>query len=162
MSRTTKIIIGIVIGIVVLGASCVGGIIALGYFVAGNTPEGITLLFEYPDDVIVGDEFELTITVQNHLPQQRTLGDLDFYPNSLDGVTIKSINPRPNSDDGTYTLGMRTMTFNRPVPPNGELPIVITMTADQAGFFTGDVDITIDGMLSIYSTTQTLVINEPE
>ena len=161
MSNTAKVIIGVVIGIVLLGVTCVGGVLALGLYVANNVPEGITLRFEYPDDVVVGDEFDITITVVNTLNEQRTLGDLDFYGQILGGVTIKSFDPQPASDDG-YMFGSRTIVYNRPIPANGELPVVITVIADQPGYFTGDVDVTIDGILSLYSTTQTLSINEAE
>jgi hypothetical protein len=162
MSTTAKIIIGVAIGVVILGVTCVGGIIALGVFVGGNTPEGISIVFEYPDDLVEGDEFDLVITVVNDLNQTRTLGDLDFYSPVLDGVRVKQIDPSPESDDSAYTFGMRTMVFNESIPPNGELKIALTMTAENAGFYTGDVDVTIDGMFSIYSTVQTIMIDESE
>jgi hypothetical protein len=162
MSTSTKIIIGAVIAVVALGITCVGGIFAFGIWIANNVPEGIVLNFDYPDDVVVGDEFDVTITVQNLLDTSRTLTDLDFYEPVLDGVSIVSFDPQPATDESMNVFGSRTVSFNRMIPAQSELVLVVTMTADEAGYFTGDVDVSIDGILSIYSTTQTIVILEPE
>ena len=160
MSTGAKIIIGIVVGVVILGLTCIGGIVAFGFYVAGNVPEGIDIGFEYPDDVAVGDEFELVVTVYNDLNEKRTLGDLDFYQPILDGVKITDIDPAPSNDDGEYLFGMRTLTYNDTIPANGEYVVTLTLLAEESGYYSGDVDVTIDGMLSIYSTYQMLVIEE--
>ena len=160
MSTGTKIVIGVVVAVIALGITCVGGIVAFGVWATGQVPEGIILSFEYPDDVVVGDEFDVTITIENLLEESRTLTDLDFYNPVLDGVSIVSFDPVPVSDDGASILGSRTISFNRPIPAEGEIILVVTMTAQEAGFFTGDVDVSIDGILSIYSTTQTIIIDE--
>ncbi len=162
MSTGTKVVIGVLVTAIVLGLTCVGGAVAFVFWVDAQTPEGITLQFDYPDDVVVGDEFDTTITIVNLQDQPRTLVDLDFYSPILDGVSILAMNPNPSSDvDGSDGLfGSRTLSYNKVIPAEGELVIVITMTAQEAGQFTGDVDVSIDKLLAIYSTTQTIVIDE--
>jgi len=160
MSTGVKILIGLAIAIVALGVTCVGGTLAFGFWVAAQVPEGITLQLDYPDNVVVGDKFDVTITIQNLLDQPRTLVDLDFYNPILDGVSIVSASPKPSADDEDSVFGMRTMSYNSPIPAEGQLVIILTMTAEEAGHFSGDVDVSIDKLLSIYSTTQTIVIEE--
>jgi|GEM_PF-3530845 len=162
MSTGTKVVVGIAVALVVLGITCVGGIVGLGLWMVNNVPEGIVLDFDYPDNVAVGDEFEITMTIENLLDKPRSLVDVDFYSSVLDGVSIESTSPIPVADSGGYVLGSRTLSFNQTIPAEGEIVIIFTMTALEAGYFTGDVDLSIDALLSIYSTTQTIVIEEPE
>lgn len=160
MSTGIKILIGVLVALLVLGVTCVGGITAFGIWFVNNTPEGIMLDFDYPDNIVVGDEFEVTITVENLFDETRMLYELDFYNPILDGVSIISFDPPPATDDGQAIFGSRTIAFNQQIPAEGEVVIVVTMAAEQAGYYTGDVDVSIDGILSIHSTTQTLVIDE--
>jgi len=162
MNTGTKVVVGIAVALIVLGITCVGGIFSLGLWMVNHVPEGIVLDFEYPDDVVVGDEFDVTMTIENLLDERRTLVDVDFYNSILDGVSITSIIPNPSVDDGAYVLGSRTISFNRTIPAEGEIVLVFTMIAEEAGYFTGDVNLSIDGVLSIHTTSQTIVIDESE
>ena len=161
MKTNTIIIVGVVVAAVVLAVTCVGGIFALMLYIVNNVPEGIVLDFDYPNDVVVGEEFDVTITIENVLDESRILMGIDFYGQIFDGVSVLSFDPSPTRDDGDAIFGSRTVLFNRLIPAEGEIVIVVTMTAQEAGSYTGDVDITIDNVLSLYSTSQTIVINEP-
>tara|TARA_R110000744_G_C19304200_1_gene556046 strand:- start:710 stop:1300 length:591 start_codon:yes stop_codon:yes gene_type:complete len=152
----------IIIAIAVLIAFAVAAFIAAGIYAVNNVPEGIVLNWDYPDAVVVGDEFDVTITVINELDERRQLGDLSFYSPLLDGASIVSFDPAPAQDQGALPFIDHSVSYNRSIKAEDEFVIVVTMIAEEAGVFSGDVEVTIDGMLSMHTTTQTLVIEESD
>ena len=152
----------LIIAVVVILVLAIAGFVAMGVFMVNNVPDGVGLRFEYPNDVKVGDTFDVTVTITNDLNESRKLHDLDLYDPILNGVSIVSVTPAPAADEGLSTLGSRTISFNNTIDAQSDFEIVISMTAIESGYYTGDVDVSIDGMLSIYTTTQTIEISDPE
>jgi hypothetical protein len=159
MSSSAKIALIIVGVVALLVLTCVGGVV--GFFVWAGTqdpPEGITVEVTLPDTIVVGDRFDMVVTVKNELPQQRTLETIDFYSPLLDGVTIMGVDPAPTHVDDILML---TYTFERPIPAEGEISVTFTMTADAYGYYQGDLDVAVDGMFSILTTSQGITIETP-
>src|SRR5678815_3077987 len=52
-----------------------------------------------PTDVVVGETFELSITVTNERPRKvLALSDVDIAEDYLAGFTVSTINPKPKSN----------------------------------------------------------------
>lgn len=159
MSSSAKVALIIVGVVALLIVTCVGGVV--GFMVWAGTqdpPEGITVEVTLPETIVVGDRFDMVVTVKNELAQQRTLETIDFYSPLLDGVTIMGVDPTPSHSDDII---MRTYTFQRPIPTQGEVSVTFSMTADAYGYYQGDLDVAVDGMFSILTTSQGITIETP-
>ena len=160
MSKTTVIILCVVGGILLLGLTCVGGVVGLGIWAGTQPPpEGITLDMDLPDAVYAGDSFDLVLTIRNDKPNDRSLMDVDFWSPLLDGVTVSSVDPKPNRVDDNF---WPTYIFNQTIPANGELVITFSALADAPGVYAGELDISVDSIMSILSTQQAITIYNAE
>ena len=153
MNKKVIIILAAVVGVLVL--TCVGGIVAFGVWANQPPPEGITVQVELPDAIYEGDTFDFVVTVRNDQAVERTLYDIDFWPPLADGITLGTISPQPQTVDEIIML---TCTFNTTIPAQGEIAITFSATADSPGVFEGSLDVSVDHMMAVLSTPQTITI----
>jgi hypothetical protein len=160
MNKTVVIILCVVGGLILLGLTCVGGLIGFGVWAGTQPPpEGITLDMDIPDAIYAGDTFDLVLTIRNDKPNDRTLVDVDFWSPLLDGVSVTTVDPQPNRVDETF---LSTYSFNRTIPASGEIIITFSAQADAPGVYAGDLDVSVDSMMSVLSTQQVITIYNAE
>jgi len=158
MSTTLKVVLIVAGVLVLLGITCVGGLVGFGIWAGSQPPpEGITLDVALPDAISAGDEFAIVLTISNDRPEPRTLQDVDFWFGLLDGVTLRGADPAPNRVDTNLAT---TYSFNRTIPASGDLVVTFDADADTPGVYTGDLDISVDTIMSVLSTQQTITIYE--
>jgi hypothetical protein len=144
------------------GVAALVGVIAIGaviLFVAHSIEDvqGVSVSIDGPTDVVVGQTFDLSVTVTNERPQKvLALSDIDLAEDYLQGFTVSSINPRPKSNQHVPIDNSRSFTFGVRIPPRETRTFTFTLRAEKAGLFRGDVDI-CEGTRFITGMAQTSV-----
>lgn len=151
----------ILITLAVLGAlalTCVGASLIGGLWISAKSgpPEGIVTTVTIPDSVTVGESFEIVVTISNSLNRARTIKDIDFYDPLLEGVRVVSVDPMYNSFDPSF--GMSTFTMEHELPAGASIDVTFVLEARTHGLYGGDVDVSVDSILSFTSETRTLLI----
>lgn len=155
----------LIITLAIIGAIAVvcggGGVVLVAWlgFSAGP-PEGIVVDISRPDRVTVGESFELVVTVRNETDREREIQDIDFYEPLLNGVIVDGVVPPASAVDPSF--GFATYTFNRSLSAGAEEVFTFSMTATTPGIYSGDLDVSIDSILSIATTAQTLVVEDAD
>jgi hypothetical protein len=153
MGKVVVIVLAVIGG---LALTCVGAFLLGGIWLNSKVgpPQGVVTAITMPDSVYVGDSFEIVVSVTNQLDRARTIKDIDFYEPLLDGVRIVSV--EPDYDIFDPTLGFATYTMELPLGAGESIDITFTAEAVSAGVYSGDVDISVDNMLSF--TTESRVV----
>ena len=139
----------------------IGGTLVAGVaWIVRNSrpPEGVTVGIAQPAEIRVGDTFDVVVTVGDSLGRRRTIRDIDFYDPLLDGVSVVKVDPPYAAYDGS--AGIATFTMEAPIEPNAFATVTFTFKAEQAGFYAGDLDVGVDGMMRIESTPHSITIGE--
>ena len=138
---------------------CAGVVVALILFV-GNAiqdVEGVGVFVDGPADVVVGQTFDLIVTVTNERPRKvLALSDIDIGEEYLAGFIITNINPRPKSSMHVAIDNSRSFTFSSSIPPKMSKSFTFTLRALNTGLYRGDVDI-CEGSRFITGMAQTSV-----
>ena len=138
---------------------CLAGVTAvvLLFTYVGQDVKGVGVAVDGPTDVVVGQTFELSITVTNERPRKvLSLSDVDIAENYLAGFTVSSIEPRPKSNKHVPIDNSRSFTFEVQIPPQASRTFTFTLRAEKAGIYRGDVDV-CEGARFITGMAQTSV-----
>jgi hypothetical protein len=130
-------------------------VIGVGYVV--QDLEGVAVAVNGPTDVVVGQTFDLNVTVTNERPRNvLALSDIDIAEDYLAGFTISTIEPRPKSNTHVPIDNSRSFTFGVKIPPKAARSFRFTLRAEKPGIYRGDVDV-CEGMRFITGMAQTSV-----
>jgi hypothetical protein len=138
---------------------CVVGVAAvvLGFAYVVQDVKGVGVSVNGPTDVVVGQTFELTVTVTNERPRKvLALSDVDIAEGYLAGFTVSTIEPRPKSNMHVPVDNSRSFTFGVQIPPGESRTFSFTLRAEKAGLYRGDVDV-CEGARFITGMAQTSV-----
>ena len=138
---------------------CIVGIAAVALFfvyVSQDVKEaGVSV--DGPADVVVGQVFELNVTVTNERPRKvLALSDIDIAEHYLAGFTVSSIEPRPKSSMHVPIDNSRSFTFGIQVPAGASRVFTFKLRAEKPGLYRGDVDV-CEGRRFITGMAQTNV-----
>ena len=129
-------------GIAGLLCFAVIGTIVLFLVYASQDVKGMAVMVNGPTDVVVGQTFELSVTVTNERPRKiLALSDVDIAEDYLAGFTVSTIEPKPKSSMHVPFDNSRSFTFDVRIPPGAAKTFTFTLRAEKAGVFRGDVDI---------------------
>jgi len=130
-------------------ALCIG-YVAQDVKEVGVSVDGLT-------DVVVGQTFELSVTVTNERPRKvLALSDVDIAEDYLAGFTVSTIEPKPKSSSHVPFDNSRSFKFGVQIPPRESRTFTFTLRAEKAGIYRGDVDV-CEGARFITSMAQTSV-----
>jgi hypothetical protein len=149
----------IVWGCGIVALVCLAGIAAVVLFFvyASQDVKGVGVSVKGPTDVVVGQAFELTVTVTNERPRKMlALSDIDIAEDYLAGFTVSTIEPRPKSSMHVPIDNSRSFTFGVQIPPRASRTFTFTLRAEKPGLYRGDVDM-CEGARFITGMAQTSV-----
>lgn len=120
-------------------------------------PEGVGLRVEGPDEVAVGETFDLRVIVTNERPSDSVaLSDIDIADEYLAGFTISTVTPDAESSMHVPIDNSQSYTFNVSIPPGESREFVFSLRAEQEGIYRGDVD-ACEGARFITQIAETVV-----
>ena len=159
MGKTVLIVLAVLgaLALTCLGALVVGGI-WLGAKV--GPPPGIVTSVTMPETVTEGESFDIVISVTNQLDRSRVIKDIDFYDPLLDGVRVVSVDPVYDTFDPSF--GMATYTMELAVGPGETVEVTFSAEAETYGLYAGDIDVSVDSLLSINTTNRALRIEQAD
>jgi hypothetical protein len=138
---------------------CLAGITAVVLFIvyASQDVKGVGVSVDGPTDAVVGQTFELNVTVTNERPRTvLALSDIDIAEDYLAGFTVSTIEPRPKSTMHVEIDNSRSFTFGVKIPPGTSKTFTFTLRAEKSGLYRGDVDV-CEGARFITGMAQTSV-----
>ena len=94
-----------------------------------------------PSKVELGDEFDLTVTVNNPYASNVILDSIDIYDSFLDGFDVLSVSPIPESGKDYDALDFYSWDFDKSFASDEKLEITYSLRATKVGHFEGDVDV---------------------
>lgn len=145
------VIIGCVSVAVILfccAASVIGGL----YWLGSQTTDGLAQIdVNAPTSVEQGQEYVITVEINNVSGEDITLNSIDIQATLLDGFIINTVEP---SYIETYEYGFsesdiyQTFSFLTAIPPGESLSVTFTGEAVIAGDFSGEFDVCIDSSVN--------------
>jgi hypothetical protein len=139
---TTKKAVLLGCGIATLVLVAVVAAVVLGFVYLTQDVKGMGVAVDSPTDVVVGQSFDLTVTVTNERPRKALLlSDVDIAEVYLEGFTVGVISPNPKSNKHVPVDNSRSFTFDVKIPPKQAKTFTFTLRAEKAGIFRGDVDV---------------------
>jgi hypothetical protein len=149
----------IVLGCGVAALACLAGVAAIVLFFVYmlQDVESVSVSVNGPTDVVVGQTFELNVTVINERPRDvLAVSDIDIAEDYLAGFTVLAVKPKPKSRKHVPVDNSRSFTFRAQIPPETSETFVFTLRAERPGLYRGDVDV-CEGMRFITDMAETLV-----
>jgi len=136
---------------------------AIGFFLyhVSQDVEGLGIAVKQPDEVTIGQSFDLEIVVRNDRskkPLQMT--DIDLAEEYLEGFMVSSVVPAYKSSAHVPLDNKRSYTFNLSIPAGESRTFVFKMRARKAGLFRGDADV-CEGLQFRTDVLQTEVHEKP-
>lgn len=153
----------IALGCGIAAGVVLAGIAALVLFIvyASQDVKGVAMAVNGPQDVTVGETFKLEIVVTNERPRKvLALSDIDIGEAYLEGFTVSSTDPQPQSSMHVPFDNSRSFTFGVQIPAGTAKTFTFTLRAEKAGVFRGDVDV-CEGTRFITGMAQTAVKAKP-
>ena len=138
---------------------CLAGIAAIVLFFSYAVQDvpGVAVTVHGPTDVVVGQTFDLNVTVTNERPRKvLALSDIDIAEGYLAGFTVSTIEPKPKSSMHVPLDNSRSFTFGVRIPPATSRTFTFTLRAEKPGVYRGDVDV-CEGVQFITGMAQTSV-----
>ena len=121
-----------------------------------GVPSNVYITKEVPSEVILGEEFNFTITVHNENSKTHELRSIDIGHSFLEGIMILDTNYVVKQEYNI--IGERVFEFKKDLPGETETEIIFSAKAINPGAFSGDLDVCINRDHScIFSSIRILV-----
>jgi hypothetical protein len=144
-------------GIVALVCLAGVAVVVLCFAYVAQDVKGVGVAVNGPTDVVVGQSFELSVTVTNERPRKvLALSDIDIAEGYLAGFTVSTIEPRPKSNKHVPIDNSRSFTFGVQIPHGAAKTFTFMLRAEKPGLYRGDVDV-CEGARYITGMAQTSV-----
>ncbi len=153
----------LLIGLGAFALMAVTAIVAIILFIAhvSEDVKGVAINIKSPTEVVVGEEFDLEISVKNERKGEAfELSDIDIAEVYLDGFIVGFIKPTPKSNMHVPIDKSRSFSFDHDIPADSSQTFVFKLRAEKEGIFRGDVDV-CEGTRFITNMAQTAVIAKP-
>lgn len=139
-------------------------VVGIGMFLShvGKDLEGAAVRVVGPDEVSVGDTFDLEVFVHN-TRKNKTLkvDDIDIADVYLEGFVVTSTEPNYKSTNHVPIDDSQSFTFNQAIAVGKTNRFVFKLRAVKAGTFKGDLDV-MEGLVFVTQLAQTVVKEKEE
>jgi hypothetical protein len=122
-----------------LSASCVFGPTTLP-----PDPKDVLIQVDAPLEVKRGEEFLVTIEVENTAGRTQQLNSIDVWDNYLEGVAIRRADPAFTESFHVPVDNTESYTFERDIGPKGKLTVKFFAIGVKVGDFNSHVDVCIN------------------
>lgn len=156
------------VGAVIFATGCGSGLLVGWFAGAASGLSGLLNDFDIdanilvetssPETVRLGESFEIVISVTDTSGSARSIEDIDFRGSLIDNADIVSITPKPNqvNPDTTYIEHV----FNQPLGALQSSDIIFEIKPTQAGFYSTNISVYMDGYNSEDATVMIEVTDE--
>ena len=108
------------------------------YWSVTSEPPAFQVQIESPEQVTLGEEFDLVVNVTNASESDLTLGSIDVYESLLDGFELISVSPTPS--ETSHFIGMHTSYFSKKLEAQESFTATYSLKAKEEGLWIGDID----------------------
>ncbi|MBU1126662.1 hypothetical protein KJ758_03555 [Patescibacteria group bacterium] len=125
-----------------------------GCFSENTTPVTI----DVPDNIVVGDEFDISVNIENADKDPLFLHSIDIGNTYLGGVTVYATEPEFSDLSDLIFEDMTSFALKTDIAEETTTKIILKAKATQAGIWIGGMDICFDkGANCVYSHITTNV-----
>ena len=158
MKKSNKVLLicGVIAGGLCL--SCIGGI-AWVYSIA-KAPENINIQVDAPLEVRTGDQFVVTIRIENTANETQVLHSIDIWDHYLEGIAIGSTEPAYRQSYHVPIDNTQAFEFYRDIGPYETITITLNATAVSPGDFNSFFDACINSDISYLTYPIRTVVTE--
>ncbi|MEE8153505.1 MAG: hypothetical protein V3T53_00935 [Phycisphaerales bacterium] len=155
-SNTVLLICGGIAGMLCL--SCIGGI-AWIYSIA-KAPENINIQVDAPLEVSNGEQFVVTIRIENTADETQVLHSIDIWDLYLQGIAIRNTEPAYRQSYHIPIDNTQSFEFYLDILPHETITITLNATAVAAGDFNSFFDACINSDVSYLTYPIRTVVTE--
>lgn len=156
MNSPTKVALGCGIAVMFCFVGFVAALV-LVFVYAAQGVQGVDVAVDAPLEVVVGETFQLQVTVTNKRPRKAlALSDIDIADEYLAGFIVLNMEPKAQSTMHVPIDNSQSFTFGVEIPPGESKTFTFTLRAEKLGIYRGDVDV-CEGFHSKTGMAQTLV-----
>ena len=119
----------------------------------------VTVQASYPDSVVLGDSFELIITITDTSGNSRTIEDVDFSGSLIGNAEFVSVSPHPRSTSTSTDPSYIEHVFGQPLAANRSADITFDIKPTKLGVYTTDISVYMNGYNSQYTTVTIDVVS---
>jgi len=138
-----------------------GGI--FGYFLLediGKKPQEVVINVSAPNEVGVGEVFDIVIVISNFGDESVLLQDVDIPVKYFDYVGFMRSEPAFVDSVDAWLLDENTYSYYIEVPAGGELVLSLSFMAENAGKLDGTFDVCIDSVSNCFPQLLYIIITE--
>ena len=92
-----------------------------------------------PDEVTVGEAFDLTLITRNLHQEAIVLDSVDIEETFLEGFEVVSVDPTPTEEQTIFWY--RSWSFGHSVQPGETMEVTFRLNPLKPGHYVGDVDV---------------------
>ena len=158
----SAVILAILITFVVtsfLWGAVLAAVVVYFTFVGGSGFEDpFHLTIEYPEEVRMAEEFEVTLTVENATDQSITLSSIDIFSELREGFDIIGTDPETTVSESNLTDDFTTLWLSEEFNVDSSTIVKIYMQAKKPGRWGGRIDVCdpSENFTSVYATLTVL------
>lgn len=109
-----------------------------GYYFIYTEPPTFQIDVVHPENVELGEEFEIKISVENSGEKKAQLANIDLYDGLMDGFEILDVNPKPKSSE--RIIGYHSYNYLKSLSPGAVHELTIKLRAKEVGYWSDDID----------------------
>ena len=129
---------GFGLGVLSTVVVAIAGLIAFATFFTGPMP---AMSVQLPEEVVLGDEFPLTVDVSNPHTEDIVLGNIDIPNRFFETFEIVSISPAPSEESPVGGFGTQTWYFLWELSPGSSFQIIVNLKALKSGIHPVEFDV---------------------
>ncbi len=158
MKKSTAIILicSLVVGVGLL--TCVGGIVWM--FSLAREPENIVIRVDAPLEVSNGDQFVVTIRIENTADRTQVLHSIDIWDQYLVGIAIVGTEPAYRQSYHVPIDNTQVFEFYLDMPPRETTTVTLHATAVAPGDFNSFFDASINSDMSFLTYPIRTIVKE--
>jgi len=128
-----------------------------------STPQNIVVNIEAPTQAVIGEPFEIVITVENQSESSQTIQSIDIGNKYLEGILLSESNPAFTESWDFPAFGFMSFDYKTEIPASESTQVALTMEAILAGDYSASFDVCINTEANcIYNVVRTVVSDATE
>lgn len=134
------------------------GLVMLLLLPSCSSTQDVKVTINEAPSAIVGEVFEILVTIENLGTTSRQLTSVDIGDDYLEGAALISSDPSFIKEWDFGLLGFQSYDYQMDIEPGASLTLVYVFEAQEQGNFEGGLDVCIDTEMDcIYNTIFTTI-----